>query len=101
MLDDWFRLVGAEPVIVAEVDAIAPMLELVRRIDAAAIVSRLVVPEGGDLKVVPLQNPMPVRVPGILWRRDREPSDVARSFAAILRNAMLHAASRNKAPAES
>jgi LysR family cyn operon transcriptional activator len=89
LLDECFAASGAEPVVAAEMNTIAPMLELVVRTDIAAIVTRNAVPAGAALAVVPIESPTPVRTPGLLWQRDREPEPPIRSFAAIVRRTAL------------
>ena len=88
LLEGWFRSVGAEPVIVVEMNPIASALALVRRMDIGAIISRQALIEVKDLCIIPIENPTPMRTPGILWNRDRQPTAAAKSFAVILRNAV-------------
>jgi LysR family cyn operon transcriptional activator len=65
LLDECFRMANATPVVVAEMNAIAPMMELV--------------------SVIPLESPTPVRSPGLLWRSDEARSPAARAFASVIR----------------
>jgi LysR family cyn operon transcriptional activator len=81
--------VGAEPVVVIEMNAIAPVLALVRRIRIAAIISRQALTEVDDLSIIPIENPTPLRTPGILWNRNQQPTVEAKSFAVIVRNAVV------------
>jgi LysR family cyn operon transcriptional activator len=46
MLDGWFVSVGAAPLIIAEMNAIAPMLGLLRRMKVGTIISQEAMPEG-------------------------------------------------------
>ena len=89
LLDEWFRSVGAEPVVVVEMNPIAPVLALVRRIPLAAIVSRQALGEVEDLRIIPIESPTPLRTPGILWNRNHQPTVEAKSFAVIVRNAVV------------
>jgi len=90
MLDECFAGSGAEPVVVAEMNTIAPMLGLVERTDIAAIVARNAVPPGMGLHLIPIESPTPVRTPGLLWLRSRDPQPAAiRSFASIVRRTAL------------
>ena len=61
MLDECFRAAGAEPIVCAEMNTIAPMLELVAQTRIAAIVAADVVRPPMDLCVVPLASPTPMR----------------------------------------
>ncbi|MET0310529.1 MAG: transcriptional regulator CynR [Burkholderiaceae bacterium] len=89
MLDECFRSVGAEPVIAAEMNAIAPIVGLVARTQLAAIVSRHAVQPRDDVRVIPIESPTPVRTPGILWRRDAKQASAVRSFASCIRKTAL------------
>jgi LysR family transcriptional regulator, cyn operon transcriptional activator len=89
MLDDCFKASGAEPVVAAEMNTIAPMIGLVARTQLAAIVSSHAVPPRDDVRVIPLENPTPVRTPGILWQRDAKQKAAVRSFAASVRKMAL------------
>ncbi len=82
LLEGWFRSVGAEPVIVVEMNPIAPALALVRRMEIGAIISRQALIEVKDLCIIPIENPTPMRTPGHsvesqpvsrLRRRNRSP----------------------------
>jgi len=85
LLEEGLRAVGAEPIVVAEMDALAASIELVRRSDLATIVSRLAAHDATGVSIVPLENPTPTRKPGLLTRTDAAPTAVLRSFSAILR----------------
>ena len=69
---------------------VPPMLELVTRSNVAAIVTRNALPAGSPLAVVPIEGPTPVRTPGLLWPRNRDPEPPMRSFAGIVRRTALH-----------
>jgi LysR family cyn operon transcriptional activator len=88
LLDEWFRSVGAEPVVVVETNPIASLLAVVRGLNIAGIVSRQTVRDIPDLRVVPLENPTPMRTPGILWNRSVQPAVLAKSFAVIVRRSV-------------
>jgi LysR family cyn operon transcriptional activator len=89
LFDEWFRSVGAEPVVVVEMNPIASVLALVRRIPVGAIISRQALMHVDDLEIIPIENPTPLRTPGILWNRNHQPTAVAKSFAVIVRNAIV------------
>lgn len=89
MLDECFRACGAEPVIAAEMNTIAPIVGLVARTQLAAIVSSHAVQPRDDVRVIPLESPTPVRTPGMLWKRDARQPSAVRSFAAGIRKLAL------------
>jgi LysR family cyn operon transcriptional activator len=89
ILDDAFRSVGAEPVVVAELDAVASTVSLVRQTVLGAIVSRLAVSDAQDVCIIGLESPTPLRTPGLLTAADTVLSDPMRAFVAILRRLAL------------
>jgi LysR family cyn operon transcriptional activator len=89
MLDECFRSCGAEPVVAAEMNTIAPMVGLVARTQLAAIVSSHAVQPRDDVRVIPIESPTPVRTPGMLWKRDSKQSPAVRSFASCIRKLAL------------
>src|SRR4051794_14011362 len=98
MLNDWLEAVGAVPLVVAEMNAIAPMLGLVRRMEVGAIVSRQAVPEGAGLVTVAIEDPTPMRSPGMLWKPSDEDQPIVKSFRALVRGAVLSARRTTAAP---
>jgi LysR family transcriptional regulator, cyn operon transcriptional activator len=89
LLQDCLRAAGAEPLVVAEMNTIGPMIDLVARTQLAAIVAAQAVPRRDDIRMVPLESPTPVRTPGLLWKRDAAQSAAVRSFAAGIRKMAL------------
>ena len=73
-------------IVVVEMNPIAPALALVRRIDIGAIISRQALSDVTDLRIIPIENPTPMRIPG---SRGHQPTAAAKSFAVILRNAVM------------
>ncbi|URI07111.1 LysR substrate-binding domain-containing protein [Aquincola tertiaricarbonis] len=89
MLDACLASCGAEPLVAAEMNTIAPMIDLVARTGLAAIVSRQAVPARADIRTVPLESPTPMRTPGLLWKREARQSAAVKSFAREIRKAAL------------
>src|SRR3546814_3440923 len=69
LLDDCFEAAGAEPLVVAQLNSIAPMIELIRQTGLAGIIAETAVTPSADLRVVPLEDPTPIRTPGMLWKK--------------------------------
>lgn len=86
-LDECFRAAGAEPVVVAEMNTIMPMIELVRQTDLAGIVGETALGGVEGLAIVALENPTPIRTPGLLWKRGGSDDLVIKQFAAVVRRA--------------
>jgi LysR family cyn operon transcriptional activator len=99
LLDDCFKASGAQPVVVAEMSTIAPMLGLVLRMPIGAIVANNAVPEAmTGLQMIPIESPTPIRTPGILWRQQSQRVATVQSFAVIVRKTALGNSLRRAGP---
>ena len=99
LLEECFTASGAEPVVVAEMSTIAPMLGLVLRTQIGAIVAINAVPAAmTGLRMIPIESPTPIRTPGILWRLDGEKPAPVHSFAVIVRKTALGNSLRQEGP---
>ncbi|MDF0752585.1 LysR substrate-binding domain-containing protein [Marinobacter sp. 71-i] len=87
-LDECFRACGAEPQIVVEMNAISPMLELVRQTDLVAIVGETALDSAKGLSAVALENPTPIRTPGVLWKKGGRENAAVNEFAAMIRRSV-------------
>lgn len=86
LLDGCFQSCGAEPEVIVEMNALAPMLALVARSnELACIVAANAVPANAGLAVVRLESPTPLRTPGMLWSPQARDSAHTRAFSAIVR----------------
>jgi LysR family transcriptional regulator, cyn operon transcriptional activator len=100
LLDECFKASGAEPLVVAEMSTIAPMLGLVLRMQVGAIVAINAVPAAmSGLQMIPIESPTPIRTPGILWRMEGEKAAPVQSFAVIVRKTALGNSLRQEGPA--
>lgn len=99
LLDECFKVSGAEPIVVAEMSTIAPMLGLVLRTKIAAIAAINAVPESlAGVQMIPIESPTPIRTPGILWRVGQTQTAVAQAFAVIVRKIALGNSLRREGP---
>ena len=87
LLDDCFEAAGAKPLVVAQLNSIAPMIELIRQTGLAGIIAETAVSPSADLRVVPLEDPTPIRTPGMLWKKGATRSPAIKHFADIIRRA--------------
>lgn len=85
LLEECFHAAHSQPVVVAEMNAISPMLELVRRTHVCGIVSSNALVGEEDLVALPLEDPTPIRTPGLLWNRKLDRPTATRYMAAIIR----------------
>lgn len=86
-LDECFRSAGAEPNVVVEMNTLMPMVELVRNTDLACIVAEAAVGDSNGLSVIALENPTPIRTPGLLWKKGGSDDPMIRQFATVVRRA--------------
>jgi LysR family cyn operon transcriptional activator len=99
LLDDCFKQCGAEPVVVAEMSTIAPMLGLVSRTQIGAIAAINAVPQAlAGVQMIPIESPTPIRTPGILWRLGERQEAVVQAFAVVVRKTALGNSLRKDGP---
>ncbi|MFI5444478.1 LysR substrate-binding domain-containing protein [Polaromonas sp. UC242_47] len=87
LLDECFEAAGATPLVVAQLNSIWPMFELIRQTDLAGIFGETAVTPSSDLRAVPLEDPVPIRTPGLLWQKGATRSPTLKHFADIIRRA--------------
>ncbi len=87
MLDECFAEAHATPLVVAQMNSVAPMIELIRQTDLAGIIPETAISQTADLRVIPLEDPTPIRTPGMLWHKGATRSPVLKHFAEIIRRA--------------
>lgn len=85
LLDECLRSAGAQPQVVVELNTIGPMIELIRQTELAGIVAPSAVVGITGVKVVPLEDPTPMRTPGLLWLRGQAKNVAGQEFAKVIR----------------
>lgn len=88
LIDEAFAMAGAEPTVVAEMNTVSSLIELVRQTDFATILGDSAVPRLPELRVIPLQDPTPIRTPGLMWKRGAMRVAAVREFAHLIRSAV-------------
>lgn len=91
LLNECFAASGAEPSIVAETNTIAAMLGMVARVPVAAIVAPSAITPNAALRVIPMENPTPMRTPGLLLNPAVPQNRAGRAFAGLLRKQAIGA----------
>ncbi len=91
ILDSNFKSVGAEPVIVAEMNAAGPMLSLVQQSNLGAIVSKHVASEFDKVSFIALESPTPMRTAGILLKSSKLKTLACQSFISVIRKTIVDA----------
>lgn len=94
LLEDCFGSAGSRPHVVAEFNSIAATIALIRQTDLAGIMAVTAVTPTPDLSIVPLQDPTPIRTPGLLWNKGSQRSPVLKQFTDIIRKEASQAAKR-------
>jgi LysR family cyn operon transcriptional activator len=84
-LEEYFRIAGAEPIIVAEFNTMAFGLELARRLKVLVMTSEHIVNATPGLTAVPIESPKPIRTPALIWKHGRRHPAVAKLFADIVK----------------
>ena len=87
LLEDCFEAAGSQPHVVAELNTIASSIELIRQTDLAGIITETAISPADDLRIVPLQDPTPMRTPGMLWNKGGNRSPMLKHFTDIIRRA--------------
>lgn len=85
VLEDCFEAAGAVPRVSIEMNSISAMIDLVARTNLCTIISSDVRLTSNEVCRIHLENPTPIRTPGLLWRRDHKQVPATRAMAAILR----------------
>ena len=85
LLDSCFNSVQIEPVIIAEVNAVGPCLEIGRRLQVPVILSSTAAEGASGMAIVRIVDPKPIRTPVLLWNKAAPQSSTARAFADIVR----------------
>ena len=91
ILDSNFKSVGAEPVIVAEMNAAGPMLSLVQQSHLGTIVSKHVASEFDKVSFIALESPTPMRTAGMLIKSNRQRTLACQSFMSVIRKCIVDA----------
>ncbi|WP_119155267.1 transcriptional regulator CynR [Caldimonas tepidiphila] len=99
LLDECFRACGAEPLVVAEMNTLGPMMSLVAKTGLACIVTPNAMPANSGLKLLRLESPTPVRTPGMLWAAGATKSAATRAFSTIVRKLAFRTSLLDAAPA--
>jgi len=86
LLEGLLRNVGAQPEVVIELVGFGTVPRLVEKTGLAAIVAEHAISSGDAFRAIPIERPLPVRVPSMCFKRDRvQPSSVIAMASAIRR----------------
>lgn len=87
MLDNCFATANASPLVTAELNSISAMLEIARTSDIAAFVGQSAAAPDDSIQFIPVEDPTPLRSPGLLWRRESPRISTVKYFAVMVRRA--------------
>lgn len=93
LTDEAMAMAGAEPVVVVQTNTAAAMIDIVQRTDLVGILAERVIPATAPVAVLPLQDPTPIRTPGLMWKRGAMRSSLVRGFADLIRQAATRSTS--------
>lgn len=85
LLEEAFDVAGAVPNIIVESSLITSVLGLVQQTGAATVLSQYALPAGTNLKVIPLEDPNPMRTLGLIWAKDKLRRPIEAEFTSVLR----------------
>ena len=93
ILDDCFKEAGINPTIIAETNTFSPILGLVQSTNICSIISEIAISHihTKGLNVISIENPTPIRTPGLLWKKNEKKSAFVKSFASIIRRTIVDA----------
>ena len=85
ILDECLRTADAVPTLVAEMSSLTPMIELIRKTDLAGVLAYSAITDHTGLAVIPIENPIPSRTPGLLLRKTGKRETATDVFGSIVR----------------
>ncbi|MBL7251254.1 LysR substrate-binding domain-containing protein [Alloalcanivorax marinus] len=98
LIDEHFRSANAQPQVVVELDSIGAMIQLIRKSELAGIVGEIAIADTDGVSVVPLENPTPIRTPGLLWMRGGGVPAASQAFAKQIRRVLKDTRPRDETP---
>lgn len=85
VLEGFLHSVGAEPKVVLEVDGFGSIPSIISQTAIAAFVPAHAVPPTEGLCMIPIERPVPTRVPSMCLKRNRKQDPAVGAFAAAIR----------------
>lgn len=85
LIDGYFRETGVLPSIACETNTIELMVGLATETDLAAILPERTVEKSEDMSIIPIIDPVPVRISALMWSRHRYRTLAAQTFAGFVR----------------
>ena len=91
LIDGYLKKAGAIPNVICETNSIQIMLGAVTRSGLATIIPERAITtrRRGDIRVLPLRDPTPMRTSALLWPRYAFRTSAARTFAGMVRDRFL------------
>jgi LysR family cyn operon transcriptional activator len=85
LLEGLLRSVGAQPEVVVELVGFGTVPRLVEKTGLAAIVAENAVTTGEAFRAIPIERPLPVRVPSMCFKRERIQSPAVTALTGAIR----------------
>lgn len=89
LIEQYFGQLGMEPNVVCETNAINLMMQLATQSRLATILPESTIDFSPDVAVIPICEPVPIRVTALLWSRRHYQTIAATTFAQLLRDRFL------------
>jgi LysR family cyn operon transcriptional activator len=86
LIERYFEQLGLEPLVVCETNNISLMVSLARESRLATIVPESAVDRSSQLHIVPIYDPIPMRVSALLWSKHNYRTKAAQTFAQLVRD---------------
>lgn len=96
LLDEALSMAGAQPIVIVQSNTAPGVLEVVRHSDLVTVVAESAIRPHPELRVVPLQDPTPIRTPGLMWRKGAMRTKGIREFADLIRMTVREAKLKGK-----
>lgn len=88
LIEQYFHQLGMTPNVVCETNAINLMMDLARESHVATILPDSTIDLSSRVAVIPICEPVPIRVTALLWSKRHYQSIAATTFAQLLRDRM-------------
>ena len=89
-VDDSLKKAKVTPNVVAEFNSLRALIELIRILPIATIVSDRAVSPNPELFKIPLIDPSVSRTVGLVWKKGHQIPNLAQAFASILKSAAIN-----------
>jgi LysR family cyn operon transcriptional activator len=91
LIEQYFDQLGLAPNIVCETNALSLMMDLAAASQVVTLLPESTIDPAGGVAVIPVYEPVPIRVTALLWSKRHHRTVAAATFAQLLRGRLLPA----------